>query len=832
MNPRLASILKDKIAAFTYVDRIAGLVRVISYEREGAVIKVPVAVDVQDDLACDDSTQRDLVPDEQYACMVYFEDGGTTRTTSRTRGTSYRSNLRLVCWINTAKFSGDVTAGDKILQEFLNLLDDRAPYNAETLIGIRQAVEGMPKRGPEIFSQYTYPDSTRQYLMWPFDAFAIDLSVEYRVKPGCEEEPVPGDDSCWHPPVTRRRKDPKDFTCEELTDPVTGLTAAQLGPECLDCEGGGPCDPTTVNGTESDTPTILVQQGGVNVGTLNPATGVHTVPECDPCPPCEDAEVTFASIPLLSIPSGDTEDIDCDTLLDAVVVSGASETQKNGTYTPDGTLNGRTKYSAAPNHTIEWNGSQYINRDIFVGTDWITNNAPANPWSGVWVEFVGGAAIDGTVAQATIGTFCAVPCDPLTVTVNDEPFDEVAEPCGGLVNVRVANEELEAVGEEIDGFWIVPTAKTLCTLITEGTSAEVATCVTSSGKRAGVLAELIPTVDDADVLAQIIAPLTPSQDAVVAVTVQLQDSGGTDIGSPDVYAPGTSTTKTAPDATVQLVDTDDINIGSPVNFPSGTSDTLFAPNGSVTIRNSVPTTLHTVAVKSNGTATQDIADSTITKPDGTTVGLAATVALDVRNYRSGIAYNFGRILHSGQETVYQAGDEGTMYADGFFNYTRPVYPTHYAELGANFTTLAANNVWGNTLRFTDRAGAAAASSGNRFIQDHLTGLEYYVLGTYLTAATWNAAVTAGVTINATLGETGWYLPNDRVLDSITNDNSGTFITGDPFSAPGGTTNIWTSSTGPGTTTGAKFLGSPAGQVGQIAKTTNTFIYGIFVRRLP
>jgi hypothetical protein len=42
-----------------------------------------------------------------------------------------------------------------------------------------------------------------------------------------------------------------------------------------------PCPPTTVNGAESDTPTITVLKGGVEVGTLNPATGVHTVPECD-----------------------------------------------------------------------------------------------------------------------------------------------------------------------------------------------------------------------------------------------------------------------------------------------------------------------------------------------------------------------------------------------------------------------------------------------------------------------------------------------------------------------------------------------------------------------
>ena len=35
---------------------------------------------------------------------------------------------------------------------------------------------------------------------------------------------------------------------------------------------------TTVNGATSDVPDILVEQGGVEVGTLDPVTGVHTVP--------------------------------------------------------------------------------------------------------------------------------------------------------------------------------------------------------------------------------------------------------------------------------------------------------------------------------------------------------------------------------------------------------------------------------------------------------------------------------------------------------------------------------------------------------------------------
>lgn len=177
------------------------------------------------------------------------------------------------------------------------------------------------------------------------------------------------------------------------------MSEAQIDAAEADLCEGGPCEPTTVNGTESDTPTITVLQGGVEVGTLNPATGVHTVPECPP---------------------------------------------------PD-------------------------------------------------------------------------PCDPLTVTVNDViEFTEVPNPCGASVNVPVINEDDEEVGTLVDGKIVVPTARSLCGLITDGTSEEVANCIISSGKRVGVLAELIPSVDPSNVLADVIGPMTPDQDDVVAVTIEDQ----------------------------------------------------------------------------------------------------------------------------------------------------------------------------------------------------------------------------------------------------------------------------------------------------------------------
>jgi hypothetical protein len=65
------------------------------------------------------------------------------------------------------------------------------------------------------------------------------------------------------------------LTTQQRTD-----LEAEFGQDGSD--SGEVCPPTTVNGTESNVRDITVVQGGQQVGTLNPETGEHTVPQCEP----------------------------------------------------------------------------------------------------------------------------------------------------------------------------------------------------------------------------------------------------------------------------------------------------------------------------------------------------------------------------------------------------------------------------------------------------------------------------------------------------------------------------------------------------------------------
>jgi hypothetical protein len=151
----------------------------------------------------------------------------------------------------------------------------------------------------------------------------------------------------------------------------------------------------------------------------------------------------------------------------------------------------------------------------------------------------------------------------------------------------------------------------------------------------------------------------------------------------------------------------------------------------------------------------------------------------------------------------------------------------FAELGADFVTLGTLNMFGDNRRFTARDGSAAATSGNRIIRDHLTGMDIYVLGTLLTG-TWNTAIDSYTTVATALSESGFLHINDRNLDMLTDGALAPPLNYAPFNI-NTATNIWTSTTNPSVTANAFFLTNTGAFGNGAAKTVNTHLYGIYVK---
>lgn len=205
MNKAIAHILKEQLAGVPLIEKLAGLVQIAEYpdttwDETGLVKKtftkrIPISCDVNVD-ACE---QNDLVPDSSKSGLLYFEDRGVAPIPSN-RVFKYRSRLRLVAWVNTARLSNNVCyiAPALLLNRIITQLMELNHTSSGCFARLKVAVEGLPISGKELFSAYTYDNANTQYLLPPYESFAIDLTVDYQIHPDCAEAIVinPNPDVC------------------------------------------------------------------------------------------------------------------------------------------------------------------------------------------------------------------------------------------------------------------------------------------------------------------------------------------------------------------------------------------------------------------------------------------------------------------------------------------------------------------------------------------------------------------------------------------------------------------------------------------------------------
>jgi hypothetical protein len=169
----------------------------------------------------------------------------------------------------------------------------------------------------------------------------------------------------------------------------------------------------------------------------------------DTVPIAPDGTITFDGLSVGTVPSGDTENLDCGTLLNAAYVQdGGSVT---GTYLITGTLNGRNVYTLDGSHNLEYTGTRW--RLVKPGSDVdAALGSQTFPWLADW------SATSVTVEQATIGAYCGgneVPCADLTVAINGTTYGTVADPCGATASVNVHDSNGNDVGSLVSGSWVV-----------------------------------------------------------------------------------------------------------------------------------------------------------------------------------------------------------------------------------------------------------------------------------------------------------------------------------------------------------------------------------------
>lgn len=204
MNQDIANILKDRVKTLPWVDKISGLIReytkvdlITRDEKQYTVRKVfPVSCDV-DEVACLGGAYKDLAPDSRRRSVVYFECGGCRLVERQGDMFFYKSTLRMVAWVNMRKFSDYYTCSvsSRLVQSVLALLPI-TEFNEEPFQRIKfEAVSELPKNA-QIFSRYTYDEALGQYLIFPYDYFALQIETTFRMHNMCIQQIELADATC------------------------------------------------------------------------------------------------------------------------------------------------------------------------------------------------------------------------------------------------------------------------------------------------------------------------------------------------------------------------------------------------------------------------------------------------------------------------------------------------------------------------------------------------------------------------------------------------------------------------------------------------------------
>lgn len=231
----------------------------------------------------------------------------------------------------------------------------------------------------------------------------------------------------------------------------------------------------TIQITDSTTFNLTVTLDGVESGSYNSTTKTWEV-ESEPCPPTE-IDITFDSIPLGTATTS-PYNIDCDTLIQVIIVSNADYPALNGNYVYSGIYQTVNEYThdTLPNTFIRRVAGEWR---VFNTINTIYQNDPSvyeYPYEATYDEC--------TLVQGTIEDYCSEPCadatytikdrdettlysgsiasggdlqqyiENTTIEVNDTSFADVV--AQGHLNIQVVNSENTQKGSKVGNDWLLP----------------------------------------------------------------------------------------------------------------------------------------------------------------------------------------------------------------------------------------------------------------------------------------------------------------------------------------------------------------------------------------
>jgi hypothetical protein len=187
MIVQLGDILISKIETLPFIDKKAGVVKVISYKEDkknGRVISFPASVNTT--LEQCEGRYTDLLPDSKKKSVLFLEDRGVRFVEKEGRKMHFRGSVNLVCWLNMPLlgYADQPSISGLAIASIISRFPD-TPFNSGIFNMINIQVIGQEAKSVNPFSRYTIDETVKQFLMYPYDYFALAIDIDFMITKDC-----------------------------------------------------------------------------------------------------------------------------------------------------------------------------------------------------------------------------------------------------------------------------------------------------------------------------------------------------------------------------------------------------------------------------------------------------------------------------------------------------------------------------------------------------------------------------------------------------------------------------------------------------------------------
>lgn len=187
MTEAIGNILIDKLRDLPFVDRYAGVVQIMTRTGEGGKQKkFPISAQATME-ECSTGRYIDLIPDSKFKSVMYLEDRGIRFVKNQGAVSMWKASFDLVCWLNLKLlgYSGTSYCAAAVAGIISSLPVN--PFNSDIFQLITITLQGQQPRSINPFSKYSYDEAINQYLLYPYNYFALNFDVDFGIHKDCLE---------------------------------------------------------------------------------------------------------------------------------------------------------------------------------------------------------------------------------------------------------------------------------------------------------------------------------------------------------------------------------------------------------------------------------------------------------------------------------------------------------------------------------------------------------------------------------------------------------------------------------------------------------------------